>query len=128
MVARLPDGFPGLARARDRPHDQRRSTMHALKIILLLALTIALMRGVSWLLGWALARWWGGSAGITSVTANALGLLSFLAFLHWDRLPGEFFDKAAAVFGAGIYALFAVLDCLWSPWRRKPRPGGGAGK
>ena len=95
--------------------------MHALKIVFLVILTLALMRIVSLAFAWPLMRWWYGTCATTMyLVANAAGLLVFLGFLHWNRVPGEFLDVSASIFGVVVYALFAVLDCRWHPWRNAP--------
>ena len=93
--------------------------MHALKLVILMAVTLAIMRVISWGLGWALARWRPMRVGASSLASNTGGLLLFLGLLHWNRLPGEFLDLSAAVFGVVVYAVFAVVDLLWRPWNRR---------
>lgn len=93
--------------------------MHALKVVFLVAVTLAVMRGVSWALARVLARLLGRDRRLAvAVAANAGGLLAFLAFLRWDRLPGEVLDTSAAVFGVAVYALFTAFDIARARRRR----------
>jgi drug/metabolite transporter (DMT)-like permease len=93
--------------------------MHELKVVFLVAATLAVMRAVSWALAWLLERLVGRQRrAAVAVAANAGGLLLFLAFLRWDRLPGEQLDTSAAAFGAAVYALFAVVDLARARRRR----------
>jgi len=92
--------------------------MHALKVALLVVLTLALMRVISWALAWPLMRWCPGQTGAVMVAANAGGLLVFWGFLHWNHLPGEFLDYSAAIFGLVVYSLFSGIDLKWHPWTK----------
>ena len=87
--------------------------MHTLKVILLLALTLTLMRAVSWAFAWPLTRWRPERTGAVHVASNTAGLMVFLGFLRWNRLPGEFLDYSAAMFGLAVYAFFAFIDLMW---------------
>ena len=92
--------------------------MHTLKVIALLLFTLGIMRVVSWAVGWGLSRWWrGGETGLAAIVSNGLALCLFLGYLVWDRLPGETLDPAAAVFGVGVYGVYALIDWRWRPWR-----------
>jgi hypothetical protein len=93
--------------------------MHALKLILLMAATLALMRVISWALSWLPMRFSAWRMGTVSIVSNGGALLGFLGLLRWNRLPGEFLDYSAAIFGLVVYAIFAAIDLVWQPWRRR---------
>ncbi len=92
--------------------------MHALKVVLLLALTVIVLRALSWGLAWLLGRLPLRRGATIAIAANAVGLVLFLAWLRWDRLPGEVLDTSAAAFGAVVFVLFAAVDLLRA---RRPR-------
>jgi hypothetical protein len=92
--------------------------MHTLKLILLMAVTLSLMRAFSWALLWLAMRFCSCRIRTVSILSNAGALLAFLGLLHWNRLPGEFLDYSAAIFGLVVYAIFAMIDLVWLPWCR----------
>ncbi len=96
-------------------------TMHALKLGLLVLLTVVTMRCASWGVGWVLSRFAANKV-VTSVGANGAGLLAFAIFLWWTLMPGEPFDYAALGFGVVIFGLCAVIDWFWVPWLRSDHP------
>jgi hypothetical protein len=113
-----------LLRLGREPLDEKRFAqpepcMHTLKVILLVTLTLTVMRVLSWALTWPLVRWWPGRVGAASAAGNSLALLLFLSFLHWDRMPGEVLDFAAAMFGVAVYTIFGLVDWVWLPGRGK---------
>lgn len=89
--------------------------MHLVKVALLVVLTLAVMRLVSWAFLWLL----GGIARSDSVSlraaANALALVAFAAFLVADSVPGELLDTRALAFGAVVYGVFFAVDVRWLP-------------
>lgn len=93
--------------------------MHALKLALLLLLTLACMRAASWFFGWLLSLAFKGSAGWTSLVSNGICLGVFAGLLCLSLMPGETMDYAALVFGAVVYALYLGMDLKWRPWRAK---------
>jgi hypothetical protein len=100
--------------------DRQNEFMHALKVTLLLAITLATMRGVSWLLGWMTFRFGKVSRIRSTLVGNALALGLFVAFLIWNLMPGEPFDIEATVFGVIVFGLYQLLDLKWCPWGRSP--------
>ena len=89
--------------------------MHLLKIIFLVAVTLAAMRLVSWfflwLLGWA-SKW---DSLYLRLASNFMALFAFAAFLVADRMPGELLDTQALAFGAIVFATFFGIDAWWLP-------------
>jgi hypothetical protein len=75
-------------------------------------LTLAIMRAVGWAFAWPLIRWFPARTASVRITSNAGGLLVFLGFLRWNRLPGEFLDYSSAIFGVAVYGLFAAFDWM----------------
>lgn len=98
--------------------------MHSLKVALLLILTVAAMRGGSWLLGWLSYRLGHLRRRSSTALGNGLALALFVGYLTWDLLPGEPFDVEATLFGLVTFGLFHLLDLRWCPW---DRAGGNAG-
>jgi hypothetical protein len=92
--------------------------MHTLKLVLLVGLTLTIMRGISWGLAWLLARWCSRRRSTVVLLSNAGGWLAFLGFLFLDRMPGEWLDFSAAIFGTVVYSVFAAIDWLWHPLRK----------
>ena len=90
--------------------------MHVLKVISLLILTLALMRGASWLLGWLAFRFATLSQVPSTLVGNALALGLFVAVLVWNLMPGEPFDFGAAVFGVVVFGLCQLIDLKWCLW------------
>jgi hypothetical protein len=94
--------------------------MHVLKVTLLLIVTLAIMRGASWLLGWLTFRLGKVSKIRSTLVGNALALGLFVAFLIWNLMPGEQFDLEATVFGVVVFGVYQLLDLKWCPWGRSP--------
>jgi hypothetical protein len=93
--------------------------MHALKLTFLVVLTLVIMRIVGLALARLLRCWFPAAPSVVILGSNIGGLLVFLGFLYWDRLPGELFDPAAGLFGLCVYALFALSDFFWPRIRGK---------
>ena len=89
--------------------------MHALKILLLLLLTLAAMRVASWLCLWLLRRVLKRDAAWLPLGANLLALCAFAALLRLDAVPGELLDFRALVFGVIVFAVFFAIDLRWVP-------------
>jgi hypothetical protein len=89
--------------------------MHVLKIIVLLALTLAVMRLASWGLLWLLRRVWRRDSVRVRLAANALALAAFAAFLLIDRVPGQFLDAQALAFGVVVFGVCFGIDTKWLP-------------
>jgi hypothetical protein len=89
--------------------------MHVLKVLFLLALTLAIMRLVSWtflwLLGWVVNR----EAVYLCAASNVLALCAFAAFLVVDAVPGELLDLRALAFGVIVFGVFLGVDLRWTP-------------
>jgi hypothetical protein len=94
--------------------------MHTAKVTLELLLTLAVMRLLSWGLGWVLSRVLRKGPFRVSLIANAAALAIFAGFIAWDLAPGEPFDYEAVTFGAVVYLLCLVSDLKWRPWQRQP--------
>jgi hypothetical protein len=94
--------------------------MHFLKVSLLLILTLAIMRGASWLLGWLAFRLGRLSKIPSTLVGNALALGLFMAFLIWNLMPGEPFDVEATVFGVVVFGVYQLIDLRWCLWDRSP--------
>ena len=90
--------------------------MHTLKVALELLLTLAVMRAISWGLGWALFRVAKARPLPGALIANAVALACFVAFVVWNLAPGEPFDYEASAFGVGVYVLYLLIDLKWRPW------------
>jgi hypothetical protein len=97
--------------------------MHALKIAFLLLLTLAVMRGASWLLGWLAFRFAGAPRNASTFLGNGVACGLFTAAQFWNRMPGEPIDLAALVFGAVVFGVYQLLDLRWCPWGRPPSGG-----
>jgi hypothetical protein len=89
--------------------------MHALKILLLLLLTLAAMRVVSWLCLWLLRRVLKRDAAWLALGANLLALCAFAVLLRLDAVPGELLDLRALAFGVIVFAVFFAIDLKWVP-------------
>ena len=63
--------------------------MHAVKVILLLLLTLAIMRFVSWALGWLLKHGTKAKPLWIAVISNAVALTAFACLLVTQRLPAS---------------------------------------
>jgi hypothetical protein len=94
--------------------------MHTVKVALELLLTLAVMRFLSWGLGWALFRVVRKGPFRVSLIANAAALAIFAGFIVWNLAPGEPLDYEAVTFGAVVYLLCLVSDLKWRPWQRQP--------
>ncbi len=94
--------------------------MHVLKITLLLVLTLAIMRGASWLIGWLAFRLGKVPKMPSTLVGNALAFGLFVAFLIWNLMPGEPFDVEAAVFGVVVFGVYQLIDLKWCLWHRSP--------
>jgi hypothetical protein len=95
--------------------------MHTLKVALELLLTVAAMRGLSWGLGWVLARVSTRGPVWSAIVANASALAIFAGVIAWNLVPGEPFDVAALAFGAAVYLSCFLVDLRWRPWQGSPR-------
>jgi hypothetical protein len=93
--------------------------MHVLKVTFLLILTLAIMRGGSWLLGWAAFRLAKLSKISSTLVGNVLALGLFVGFLIGNLMPDEPFDIAAAVFGVVVFGVYQLIDLKWCPWGRQ---------
>lgn len=92
------------------------------KIVLLLLLTLLVMRLVSWAAGWVISRLFHRYGRGARLGANLAGLGLFIGLLIIDRMPGEFFDTSAFIFGIVVFTAWAALDLKWWPWApRQPR-------
>ena len=89
--------------------------MHALKILVLLLLTLAAMRVASWLCLWLLRRVLKQDAAWLPLGANLLALCAFAALLRLDAVPGELLDLRALAFGVVVFAVFFAIDRRWVP-------------
>ncbi len=96
--------------------------MHALKVVLLLLLTLAVMRAVSWLIGWGIFRVRKRTGLWALLVANVLALAAYAGFLIWNAMPGELMDYAALAFGGIVYAVCFLTDLKWRPWERSLQP------
>jgi hypothetical protein len=89
--------------------------MHLLRIILLVGLTLAAMRLMSWsflwLLGWVSRR----DSVYLRLASNVMALLAYAAFLAVDSVPGELLDTQALVFGVIVFGIFFCVDARWLP-------------
>lgn len=94
--------------------------MHVLKVTFLLVLTLAIMRGASWLLGWLTYRFAKVSKVPSTLIGNALALGLFVAFLIWNLMPGEPFDVEATVFGVVVFGVYQLVDLKWCLWDKRP--------
>ena len=90
-----------------------------LKICVLVIAVLAVMRTISWLLGWALARLLPLRAKFIAIAANVAGFAGFAALLIHDMLPGEPLDVAALLFGLVTFAACCMTDFYWRPWKLK---------
>ena len=89
--------------------------MHAVKILLLLLLTLAAMRVASWLCLWLLRRVLKRDAAWLALGANLLALCAFAVLLRLDAVPGELLDLRALAFGVIVFAVFFAIDLRWVP-------------
>lgn len=94
--------------------------MHTVKVAVELLLTLAVMRCLSWGLGWMLSRAVKKGPFRVSLAANAAALAIFAGFIVWNLAPGEPFDYEAMTFGAVVYMLCLLSDLKWRPWQRQP--------
>ena len=93
--------------------------MHAVKVGLLLIITLAVMRLASWIVGWAMCRALGRTSFWSSLASNLVCLMAFAGLLRWNLMPGEDLDHTALAFGAVVYALCLAADLRWRPWRSR---------
>ncbi len=93
--------------------------MRWLKIGALLVITLAVMRAISWALGWAMIRLVGADARIAAVVSNTVACTAFVLLLYFSLLPGEPMDFAAAAFGVVVFGIYTAWDLFRSPWRPK---------
>jgi hypothetical protein len=105
------------------------TSMHWLKVCVLLILTLAAMRATSWAVAWAVSRLTAANVQTVAVTANLGGLAAFVSLLYLNMLPGEPVDWAAMLFGLLVFVVYTVTDLFWRPWAPKvgPREAGGRG-
>jgi hypothetical protein len=89
--------------------------MHQLKIALLLVLTLAAMRLLSWALLWLMGWAFKSESLGTRLTSNAIALSAFSAYLLVDNVPGEPPDVAALAFGGIVFCIFFAVDARWLP-------------
>lgn len=95
--------------------------MHVVKVASLLVLTLAVMRGGSWLIGWMAFRFAKTSVLPSTLIGNASAFGLFIGFLMVTAMSGEVLDRDAAVFGLVVFGVYQLIDLKWWPWRR---PGG----
>lgn len=95
--------------------------MHIAKLVLYVILTIAVMRGVSWLFGWLLNVLLHSRVWASALSANFAGLAAFVVFLRFNQMPDEPFDLDALIFGFVIFGVCFAVDLKWSPWKRPLR-------
>ena len=88
--------------------------MHAVKVVLLLLLTLAVMRVASWSLGWLLERFAGTTRLWSAVISNAAALMVFAGFLVAQGMPGELIDVSALTFGVIVFTTYALIDIGWA--------------
>ncbi len=112
---------PSEANGHPDPAPDSHISVHALKVVVLLLLTLAVMRAVSWLLGWGIFRVRKRTGPRALLAANLLALAAFAGFLAWNAIPGELMDYAALAFGGVVYAVFFLIDLKWRPWGRQER-------
>lgn len=93
--------------------------MRWLKIGLLLLITLAVMRAVSWALGWVLIRLAGSNARIAAVVSNAAACTAFVLLLYFSLMPGEPMDFAAIAFGVVVFGIYTAWDLFRYPWKPK---------
>jgi|GEM_PF-2411796 len=96
--------------------------MHSLKIVILVALTLAAMRASSWFLLWLLVRLSKRDSIWLRLTANVLALGVFVGLLVAESVPGELLDLSALVFGVVTFGACFGLDRWWLPRCLKPSP------
>jgi hypothetical protein len=89
--------------------------MHQLKIALLLVLTVAAMRLLSWALLWLMGWAFRSESIRLRLVSNAIALSAFSAYLVVDRVPGEPVDAAALAFGCVVFCTFFAVDARWLP-------------
>lgn len=92
--------------------------MKWLKICALLFLTLAALRAASWSLALLMERFTRLRRRPIVLLSNAVGFGLFLLLLLWSLMPGEPLDPAAVLFGLAAFAVFAWMDCYWTPWQR----------
>ena len=97
--------------------------MHAAKVVLLLLLTLATMRVVSWSLGWLLKRFAGTKRLWIAVISNAAALMVFAGFLVAQGMPGEMIDVSALSFGVIVFTTYALIDMRWARWGKNGPSG-----
>lgn len=95
--------------------------MHAAWVTVLLLLTLAVMRVVSWSLGWLLARIAGTKRLWIALVSNGLAFMAFAGVLVTQRIPGELIDASALTFGVIVFTTYALIDIRWARWGRKER-------
>ena len=93
--------------------------MKWLKICALVVITLAVMRGSSWALAWALTRIVAARARTIAIVSNIAAFTVFLLLLYVNLVPGEPMDFAAVFFGFAVFALYTAWDFFWSPWKRR---------
>ena len=93
------------------------------KLVLLLALTVLLMRLLSWGLHWVAHRLLRLGPGASVVAANLTALAIFVAALFLDLEEGEPMDGEAVAFGAVVFGLLLLVDWL----RARRRAGSQTG-
>ncbi len=91
------------------------SSMHLLKIILLIAVTLAVMRVASWVSLWCFSRLARRDSLYLRLAANVVALFAFAGLLIADRLPGELLDLQALAFGIIVFGVFFAIDARWLP-------------
>lgn len=89
--------------------------MHTVKVILLLACTVLVMRLVSWIILWIFCRALKKRSVWAGISANVTAFGFFVLLLFLDRLPGEPLDDRAVWFGFSVFAFLALVDSRWRP-------------
>jgi hypothetical protein len=89
--------------------------MHVVKVALLIVLTLAAMRLMSWSCLWMLGCLPRSDSLYARLASNVLAFCGFAGFLVVDRMPGELLDIQALIFGVVVFTTFFVVDTRWLP-------------
>jgi hypothetical protein len=93
--------------------------MRWLKIGLLLLITPAAMRAVSWALSWVMIRVAGANVRVAAVVSNAAACTAFVLLLYFSLMPGEPMDFGAAAFSVVVFGIYTAWDLFRYPWKPK---------
>lgn len=83
--------------------------------MMLILLTLAVMRLASWFFYWISSRLLRRDSIRLRLFSNLVAFCIFAAFLYIDRLPGEFLDIRAFIFGLLVFGFYCAVDCRWLP-------------